>query len=101
METERDILLEDNNEAVSGHKVIAGSFEEAILLTGQALNSITYQRQLNVLNTLIDNSTRAKKILKGRSLGLDDTKKSYFFGEKFEEKPIKSTSAKQFLQVYS
>ena len=57
MEAEREIILEDNDEVFSGYAEIIGLFEQTILHTGQAFNSITYQRWLNVLNNLIDNST--------------------------------------------
>lgn len=58
MEAEREILLEDNDKAVSGHTEITGLFEQTKLLM---FNTITYQKRLDVLNTLIDNSTRVKE----------------------------------------
>ena len=60
IEAEQEILLEDDGEAISGHMQITGSFEQTILPIGQALNSITYQRRLNVLNTLINNFERTQ-----------------------------------------
>ena len=61
MEAEREILLDDNDKAVSGHTEITGLFEQTKLLIGQMFNTITYQKRLDVLNTLIDNSTRVKE----------------------------------------
>ena len=83
------------DEASSGHMEIATLFEQSILLIGQAFNAITYHRPLNILNTLMDNSIKVKGILKERSLDLDDVENPYLFGEKFEKKLIKLTSAKQ------
>ena len=37
---------------------IATLFEQSILQKVQAFNAITYQRRLNILNTLIDNSIK-------------------------------------------
>ena len=51
-------------------------------------------RWFNILNTLIDNSIKIKEIVKERSLDLDD-ENPYIFADKFEEKLIKITSAKQ------
>ena len=94
MEAEREALPDNDGEATSGHMEIATLFEQSILLIGQAFNAITYYRRLNILNTLTDNSIKVKKILKERSLDLDDVENPYLFGEKFEEKLIKLTSAK-------
>ena len=41
---------------------IAGSFEQTIILNGQALNSIPYWRRLNVLKTLIGNGIKVKEL---------------------------------------
>ena len=70
---------------------IAGSFEQTIILNGQALNSIPYWRRLNVLKTLIGNGIKVKEF----SIYFDNTENPYLFGRKFEEKPMKITSAKQ------
>lgn len=70
---------------------IAGSFEQTIILNGQALNSIPYWRRLNVLKTLIGNGIKVKEL----SIYFDNTENPYLFGRKFEEKPMKITSAKQ------
>ena len=74
---------------------IATLFEQSILLKVQAFNAITYQRRLNILNTLIDNRIKTKEILKERILDLNDMENPYLFGEKFEEELIKITRAKQ------
>ena len=70
-------------------------FEQSILLKVQAFNAITYQRRLNILNTLIDNRIKTKEILKERILDLNDMENPYLFGEKFEEELIKITRTKQ------
>ena len=47
------------------------------------------------MNTLIDNSVKLKEVLKELSLDFDDMENPYLFGEKFDEKSIKVTSAIQ------
>ena len=84
MEEERELISPDD-EASDGHQEIASLFEQTILLVGQAFNSVAYQRRLNVLNTLIDNSVNVKEILKEPMLNLDTIDNDYLFGEKFEE----------------
>ena len=76
-------------------------FEQSILLKVQAFNAITYQRRLNILNTLIDNRIKTKEILKERILDLNDMENPYLFGEKFEEELIKITRAKQKLSIFT
>ena len=95
METERETLPDNDDEATSGHMGIATLFEQSILLIWQAFNAITYHRWLNFLNTLIDSSVKVKEVLKERSLNLDNMGKSYLFGEKLEEELLKITSTKQ------
>ena len=56
METERETLPDNGDEAISGQMEIATLFEQSIILVGQVFNVITYQRRLNILDTLIDNS---------------------------------------------
>ena len=94
MEEEMELISPDD-EAPDGHQEIASLFEQTILLVGQAFNSVTYQRRINVLNTLRDNSVKVKEILKEAMLNLDATDNDYLFGEKFEEQLSKITSAKQ------
>ena len=94
MEAEREALPENDDETTSGH-MEATLFEHSILLIGQAVNVIKNHRRLNILNTLIDSSIKVKKILKERSLDLDDMGIPYLFREKFMEKLIKIASAKQ------
>ena len=89
MEAEREALPDDDNEVTSDHMEIATLLEKSILLIVQAFNVITYGTGLIIFNTLIDNSIRVIKILKGRSLYLDDTEDPHFFGERFEEELIK------------
>ena len=66
---------------------------QTVLLTAQTYNSLAYQRRMNVLSTLIKNSTKVQKILREQSLELIENK--YLSGEKFEEKLSKITTAKQ------
>ena len=94
VEEERELISPDD-EASDGHQEIASLFEQTILLVGQAFNSVAYQRRLNVLNTLIDNSVKVKETLKEPMLDSDATDNDYLFGEKFEEQLSKITSAKQ------
>ena len=58
-------------------------------------NSVTYQRRLNVLNTLMDNSVKVKEVLNEPMLNLDAIDNDYLFAEKFEEQLSKITSAEQ------
>ena len=95
MKSEWEVLPDNDDAATSGQLEIATLFEHRILLRGQAFNAITYQRRLYILNTLIYNSIKVKKTLKELSLDLDDRENPYLFGEIFEEKLIKATSAKQ------
>ena len=95
MESEWEALPDNDDEATSGQLEIATLFEQSIILRGQAFNAVTYHRHLNILNALIDNSIKVKETLKERSFDLDDRENPYLFGEKFEEKLIKTTSTKQ------
>lgn len=47
-------------------------FDQATLLVGQVYNPVGYQRRLNILLTLIDNSSKDKGMLKEDSLKLDE-----------------------------
>ena len=60
MEAELEALLDNDDEATSGHMEIATLFERRIILIGQAFNEIAYHRLLNILNTLIDNVIKIK-----------------------------------------
>ena len=64
MKTKQEILQEDDDKVDSGHMEIAGWFEQTIPLIGHAFNAITNQLRLNVLNTLMDNSTKVKEMLR-------------------------------------
>ena len=59
-------------------------FDQATLLAGQVYNPVGYQRRLNILLTLIDNSTKDKGMLKEDSLKLDDVENEYIFEDRFE-----------------
>ena len=47
-----------------GEDEIATLLEQSVMLIDQAFNSVTYHRQLNILSTFIDNSTKIKDIIK-------------------------------------
>lgn len=68
--------------------------EQTVLLTAKTYNSFAYQRRMNILSTLIPNSTKVKKMLKEQSLDLNVVENSYQSGERFEEKLSKITSGK-------
>ena len=93
MELERNAVSEE--ELNKCHGEVANLFEKTVLLTGRTYNSLAYQRRMNVLSTLIPNSTKVKEILKEQSLELDVIENKYLFGNKFKEKLSKITTAKQ------
>ena len=80
MEQERELIAPDD-EAADGHQEIVSLFEQTILLVGQGLNSVAYQRRLNVLNTFIENNVKVKEILKEPMLNLDAIDNDFIFGE--------------------
>ena len=80
MEQERELIAPDD-EAADGHQEMVSLFEQTILLAGQGLNSVAYQRRLNVLNTLIENNVKVKEILKEPMLNLDAIDNDFIFGE--------------------
>ena len=80
MEQERELIAPDD-EAADGHQEMVSLFEQTILLAGQGLNSVAYQRRLNVLNTLIENNVKVKEILKEPILNLDAIDNDFIFGE--------------------
>ena len=47
-----------------GEDEIATLLEQSVMLIDQAFNSVTCHRQLNILSTFIDNSTKIKDIIK-------------------------------------
>ena len=55
MELEKNDIPEE--ELDEGDREVANLFEQIVLLTAQTHNSLTYQRRMNVLSTLIPNST--------------------------------------------
>ena len=97
MELERNDIPEE--ELDEGDREVANLFEQIVLLTAQTHNSLTYQRRMNVLSTLIPNSTKVKEILKEQSLELDVIENKYLFGEKFEKKLLNITTAKKKSKV--
>ena len=93
MELERNAIPEE--ELNEYHREVANLFEQTFLSTAQTYNFLAYQCRMNVLWRLISNSTKIKEILKEHSLELDGIENKYLFGEKFEEKLSKITTAKQ------
>ena len=64
MKTKQEILPEDDDKVDSGHMEITDWFEQTNPLIGHAFNAITNQLRSNVLNTLMDNSTKVKEMLR-------------------------------------
>ena len=75
--------------------MVSNLFEQTMLFVGQTFQSITYYRRHNILSTLIDNPSKVKEILKNADATLDGADNIYLFGDKFEEKLLKDTNAKQ------
>ena len=82
-------------EEVQEMTAISSSFEQLMLLIGQAFYSVTYYRRHNILSTLIDNPSKVKEILRDPDMALDNISNTCLFGDKFEEKLLKDTTAKQ------
>jgi len=70
------------------------TFEKLVLLVAQAMNSLNYQRRLNVLSTLFDSVPKVKEMIKERSKDWDNEDNSLLFGEKFKEELQKDSTAK-------
>ena len=93
MQLERNSVPEE--EFSEGHREVASLFEQTVLSTAQTYNSLAYQRRMNVFSTFIPNSTKVKEILQKQALELDGIENKYLFGERFEKKPSKITTAKK------
>ena len=74
---------------------ISSLFEQTTLLIGQAFHSVTYYHWQNILSTLIDNPSTIKEILRDPDMALDNIRNTCLFGDKFKEKLLKDTNAKQ------
>ena len=77
------------------HNENASLFEQTILLVSQAYKSLAYQQRMNILSTIIENNTKATKILRQQATNVDARENIYLFGKQFEKKLVKVTSAKQ------
>lgn len=94
MENEK-ISSASSDEEFQELTMVSNLFEQTMLLVGQTFQSITYYRRHNILSTLIDNPSKVKEILKNADATLDGADNIYLFGDKFEEKLLKDTNAKQ------
>lgn len=74
---------------------ILSLFEQSVLLLSQELNSSSHHRRENILSTLIDSYVRVKDILKEQSENLDTPSNECLFGENFESRLIRESTAKQ------
>lgn len=73
---------------------LSKAIEQSVLILGQAFNSVTYYRRLNVLSAIMPESKKAKTKLKDESkmLELSDVN---LFGSKFQQKIIETAKAKK------
>ena len=83
------------DEEVLEMTAISSSFEQTMLLIGQALHSVTYYRRRNILPTLIDNPSKVKELLKDPDMALNNVSNTCLLCDKFEEKLLKDTNVKQ------
>ena len=77
------------------HNENASLFEQTILLVSQAYKSLAYQQRMNILSTIIENNTKATKILRQQAKNVDARENIYLSGKQFEKKLVKVTSTKQ------
>ena len=68
--------------------------EQSITLTGQLFNSLTYQRRLNVLQSITTKDSKAKQLLRDKASLLESNGK-HLFGSNFEEDIIKTLKSKK------
>lgn len=80
-------------EIVNGMNSASTLFEKTVTLMGQSFNHLIYQRRFAILSAVFNDKSRAKNILKDWK-DLLDLDPLYLFGEKFEEKVIKTQKAK-------
>ena len=84
-----------NNENCSPVLAVSFLFEQSIPLLGQAFNTTSYFRRENFLETLIDDKSKVKEILREQSDCLNDPSSQFLFGEHFENEFSKSVDVKQ------
>ena len=95
MELERNAIpQEEFNES---HRKVANLFVQFVFLILHSADIQFYanQHRMNVLPTLIPNSTKLKEILKKLSLEVGGIENEYLFGEIFEERQSRITTTKQ------
>ena len=95
MENEKLSSSGCGDEEVQEMTAMSSLFEQTMLLIGQEFHSAAYYRRQNILSTLIDNPSKVKEILRVPDMALDNISNTCLFGDKFEEKLLKDTTAKQ------
>ena len=70
--------------------------EQTVMLTGQAINNVTYQRRLNILNS-IEEKQKARTTLKNQTSILE-TPNAFLFGDSFRKLIKDSFKAKKELK---
>jgi len=96
METDKDSLEEDeatSDEMREGMANASTLYEKTVTLIGQTVNNLLYQRRYNVLSGIFNDKKRAKSMIKEHK-SLIDHDDTYLFGEKFEEKVVKTQKMK-------
>lgn len=101
-EGERESMDENDEFSVSNFAEITGLFEQAMLLSAQTYQRMTFQRRYNILSTLIDNPTKVNELLKDHMEIMNDPNNKFLFGEKFEEILSKSSlTQKKLNEVFT
>jgi len=96
LEEERVEVEDGDEEASSTFHSIFSLFEQTtILLASQAFHRIEYQRRLNILSELIENSSQVTDLLKDHADILHCEENKLLIGEKFEEVLQKSSKTKK------
>jgi len=95
LESERSAHFEEAPDEEDPFESMSEKFHKVVLLLGQAMNSLNHHRY-NFINTLFDNSTRVKDMLKSKSNleDWDNIDNDLLFGEKFREELQKDSAAK-------
>lgn len=96
MEEDKDKVIKDDEvpeDIKMGAEVASTTFEQTVTLIGQLVNHILYQRRFMILSAMFNDKKKAKQLLKDWKDLLMDTE-SYLFGEKFEDKVIKTQKTK-------
>ena len=97
MESEKQ-QIKDTNEAsqddLNQLEGISTQFEQTFTLVDQAINSIQYQRRMNVLSTIFSDKKKAKEILSDK-VDIINEDYEYIFGSKFEDSVVKTQRIKR------